>query len=270
MDIKRRTFEFKKNDTQITMPVAPDLKMHEFGKKYGPYLLTVFIFLIIVFIWIGISWVKSDSSGKTVEESLKNQLIKDPIKTTNLANTQTSSSSQNQTTAQARQAVQNQSNIASNASSSTDTEAENSSASENEEDTEDDDTKKFESTVLKISFDYPNDVTVNEGSNLVTLTQNDKSWKIRFYDNKNKKEFEAWYKSHFDIETETDCSFADPTVKVGSYTSKLVKAASDDVECDGDGNYAINSDKSRVVKVEIGKESVENVNKILESFKFTE
>ena len=75
---------------------------------------------------------------------------------------------------------------------------------------------------------------------------------------------------HFNIDDITKCSFTDGIIKVGAYTSNLVKPSSDSNKCDGDGNYAINTDKSKVVKIELGKETAENVNKILASFKFEE
>lgn len=274
MDIRKRAFDVRKNDVRVVIPETPSVKTQdleakdrEFGKKYRSYLAITFVFLIAVFVLLGIFWVKSNESGETVEKNLKDQLMKDPVKSTGLANTQTSNSAQSQANSQTRQTVQSQSGVSEEASVAADTE--DSSADETEE-TQEDDTQKFESSVLKVSFDYPIDALVSEGENLITLTQDGKSWKIRFYDNKNKKEFETWYKSHFDIETESDCSFTDPTVKVGSYTSKLVEAGSGDVECDGAGNYAMSSDKSRVVRVDLGKETAENANKILESFKFVD
>jgi len=233
----------------------------------------VLAFVVCIFIFSGWRWVMKDNDTKTVENNLKAELLKNPVKT-NIpsASDQTAAQSASQASASSQMA-QNPSMDATQPGQNPDaampeTQPENITA--NTAPTESAENKKFESTKLKISFDYPKEVTVAESDKLITLTKPDISWKIRFYDNKNKKEFQSWYTSHFDIKTEADCIFSDGTVKVGSYTSKLVKASSDSVKCDGDGNYAINTDKSTVVKVELGKETAENANKILTSFKFIE
>lgn len=223
----------------------------------------VFVLLVIIFIVFWANLEKQNSNSKSVEENLKAELLKNPVQSFSSSSSQSTQNSQ--VTNNAVQTNTSQSEIA------------NSDLNVNSENSDignttpaDNGTKKFESSTLNASFDYPKDAVVSEGANLITIAKNSISWKIKFYDNKNKKDFQTWYADHFNIKTATDCSFTDATIKIGSYTSNLVKASSDSVKCDGDGNYAINTDKSKVVKIETGKETADNINKILASFKFEE
>lgn len=239
-------------------------------KKYGSYFVIAFILLVVVFSYIGVHWVKNEDNTKTVEEKLNAELMKNPVNYLPLSNSQSSAASQNQS-AQAAQSTQNQTNAAMPSTSSKETDTKiDSSDEENSETLEGSDTKKFESANLKASFNYPEDVTVSESGNLIIITKIGISWKIRFYENKNKKDFQDWHMSHFDVKAESDCSFNEGTVKFGTYTSKSVKVGSDSAECNGEGNYAINEDNSRIARADLGKETVENANKILSSFKFIE
>jgi len=268
MDIKKRGSDIKKSSVEAAMPI---IKTQGFGKKYESYLVLVFVVSIVIFVFVLIKWVMSDSDAAEVKKNLEAELIKNPVNSKAITENKAAASKSQAQSSQTVQSppVQAQTDAASK------TETENESESADESDTtdemeKDEGTNKFESAELKINFDYPDSASISEGNKLITVTQDKVSWKIRFYDNKSKKDFSAWYISHFDIETESDCVFTDASIKVGSYDSKLAKPASDDVECEGEGNYAINSDKSRVVRIEIGKETKENVNKILESFKFIE
>jgi hypothetical protein len=263
VDVDNPKVEVNKSEKVINKP----------KKDHRSYFVLAFVICIIVFVFLGWQWVKKDNDTKTIEDSFKAELLKNPVKTNMpLPSNQTSSQSASQTSASSQMA-QNPPMDATQPSQNSDAtmpETQPQNIAPSTAPTESTENKKFESTKLKVSFDYPKEVTVSESDKLITLSKPGISWKIRFYDNNNKKEFQAWYTSHFDIKTEADCSFTDGTIKVGSYTSKLVKASSDSVKCDGDGNYAINADKSTVVKVELGKETAENSNKILTSFKFTE
>lgn len=235
------------------------------GKKHFIYAI-IFIFCIVIFAWIITSWVRKDANSYSVEDKLKDELLKNPLKTNNLsqnsAQSQASASTASQTS-QNKAPVQNLQ----------ETESANSSISQEESpdaDTKTEDINKFESTDLKASFEYPKDVTVSESDNFITVSKGDASWKMRFYDNKNKKEFNEWYLDHYEIKNSANCTFTDAIIKVGSHESKLVKSSSESNRCDGNGNFAISSNKSRIIKIEIGKETAENVNKILTSFKFLE
>jgi hypothetical protein len=248
------------------------MKAGESKKDYSAYIVAAFALMIVIFVWTGWNWVKKDSNQKSVEDNLKEELFKNPVKT-NIPTGQTSSQTASQNTA-TNQAAMN-STVASDQGGSEQSQSENITSDSIDSDSskpaeEKSETSKFESTKLKVSFDMPKEASVSESTNLITITNNNVPWSIKFYDNSKKKDFQAWYTDHFNIKDVAKCSFSDGTIKVGTYESKLVKPAAEAGKCNGDGNYATNGDKSKIVKVELGKETVENVNKILTSFKFTE
>jgi len=131
------------------------------------------------------------------------------------------------------------------------------------------DVNNYKNDNLGISFDYSKEYAVAfDGNKTITISKGNVSWKIRFYDNKNKEDIQVWFGNKFDKGDNLDCSFADPEIKAGAYEGKLVKPVTDAGKCADAGNYAINSDKNKVIKISEGKETKENINKILESFKF--
>jgi hypothetical protein len=272
MDI-HKSMSMNKLRIDVNKPEAginkPAVNIGKLKKDHSLYFVLAFILCIVVFVFLGWRWVRKDNDTKTVEDNLKAELLKNPVKTTlPSASNQTASNQAAAQSAASSQMAQNSS--ASELPESTTATTEPQNSIDNKTTPESSSTKKFESTKLKVSFDYPEEISVSESDKLITITKPGISWKIKFYDNNNKKEFQSWYESHFDIKTIANCTFTDATIKVGSYDSKLVKPASDSVKCDGDGNYATSTDKSKVVKIEAGKETTENVNKILTSFKFTE
>lgn len=133
---------------------------------------------------------------------------------------------------------------------------------------EDENKKTFTSSKFNVSFDYTDNLKITEGDNVIVIARNDVSWKIKFYTNSKKNTLETWYKGHFDEKTNANCSFEGATIKVGSYDSTLVKAGSGDGKCENGGNFAVSTDKSKVVKVDVGDETQENINNVLASFKF--
>jgi len=237
------------------------------GKKHFIYLVA-FIVCILIFVWVLTGWVKKNADSYSVEDELKNKLSKNPVKT----NVLSQNSAQNQANVSGISQADQSESSPENPSETEN--VDNSSIEEDGQETEtekeDEEKNKFESSNLKISFEYPKDIAVEEEPSFVTLTKENTSWKIRLYENKNKKDFNSWYLNHFDIKDSTKCTFTDATVKVGSYESKLVKPSSDSNKCKGDGNFAMSSDKARIIKIELGNEVTENVNKILTSFKFVE
>lgn len=235
------------------------------------YFVLAFVTCIVIFVFLGWRWAMKDNSTKTLEDNFKAELLRNPVKIAiPSASNQESQSTQSSASSQMMQgSASNEAQLNQDpATNLAGTQPQNIPPDTAE--TESTETKKFESTALKVNFDYPQDVSVSESGKIITITKADISWRIRFYDNKDKKDFQSWYTEHFDIKDVTKCTFTDATIKVGLYESKLVKPATGKDKCDGDGNYATSTDKSKVVKVELGKEMAENANKILTSFKFVE
>lgn len=140
---------------------------------------------------------------------------------------------------------------------------------ENSADTNNKDKNNYENKDLGISFDYPKDYAVAlEGNRIVTISKGDISWKIRLYDNKNKEDIQAWYGNKFNKEDNLDCNFSEPVIKAGTCEGKLVKSGIDKGKCADAGNYSINSDKTKVIRIYENNETSENINKVLEGFKF--
>jgi hypothetical protein len=222
-------------------------------------LLYFFIFIVIMlfFIWMWYSFFKNN------EPDFKKDFEKNFLPTNSVA------SSSAQTNSATSQTPKTTPQVAS-ASPSQNNQSPQLPDSKLETEEKKEENKKFESKNLGFSLEYPEGVVVAEAGDTVTVTKDSLSWKIKIYDNKNKKDFQAWYTDHFNIKDAVKCSFIEGTVKVGSYESKQVKAANENDKCEGDGNFAINADKSKVVKVELGKETTENVNKILTNFKFND
>lgn len=130
------------------------------------------------------------------------------------------------------------------------------------------DWKTYSNSTDNFEFKYPTDTSVSDSGDFITVSKDNKPWKIRIYNNKKKDNLETWYNNYFDEKERLNCTFSDSGVKVGSYETKYVNPNSGDTACAEDGYYALSSDKTKVVRVKIGKETVENVNKILETFKF--
>jgi len=130
------------------------------------------------------------------------------------------------------------------------------------------DWKTYQDTKDKFEFKYPPAAQVSDNGDFIAISQEDKTWKIRIYNNKKKEELEAWFNGYFDEKERVNCAFSESTVKVGTYETKYINPNSKETACELDGYYSANTEKTKVVKVKIGKETAENVNKILETFKF--
>ena len=120
-------------------------------------------------------------------------------------------------------------------------------------------------------FKYPTDATAVASGDLIRVTQADKTWKMRKYSNKDKAELSAWYLAAFSDTERKNCSLAsDSTLKAGSYAMQYANPNSGTTECNKAGYFFISTDKKYVIRVELGEETAENVNKILATFKFEE
>ena len=130
-------------------------------------------------------------------------------------------------------------------------------------------TKTFTEDKLGISFDYPSEYVVSEKNNQVAATKSKIAWKLKVYDNKDKKEIPDWFTGNYSDGNDAGCALGDPsTLKLGSYTTKTMKASSADAQCDDGGYFALNTDKSKIVRVILDKGTEDDANKILSTFKF--
>ncbi|MFA5961078.1 MAG: hypothetical protein WC848_00125 [Parcubacteria group bacterium] len=132
------------------------------------------------------------------------------------------------------------------------------------------DWKVYEEAENIFEFKYPADAQVVPSGDLIRVSQNDKTWKFRVFDNKDKTDLQAWYNAEFSEKERTNCTMTDSTLKVASYEMKYVNPNSGTIACGKAGYFAISTDKKNVLRVELGEETVENANKILATFKFEE
>jgi len=132
-------------------------------------------------------------------------------------------------------------------------------------------TKTFSEDKMGISFDYPAEYSVSEKNSQITATKDGMKWEMKVYDNKDKKEIQDWFNGHYPTKDNAGCVLGDPTtLKLGSYTTKTLKASSTDVNCDDGGFFALNTDKSKVARVVLDKGTEDDANKILSTFKFVD
>ncbi len=131
------------------------------------------------------------------------------------------------------------------------------------------DWKTYADEKNKLEFKYPSDAQADRNGDLVRVTQNNKTWKFRIYFNKDKTDLQTWYNKAFSDSERKNCILIDSTaLKVGSYETKYVDSNSGATECSKAGYFSISGAKDRIIRVELGNETMENVNKILKTFIF--
>ena len=135
----------------------------------------------------------------------------------------------------------------------------------------------WKSTSFEAEMKYPSGYSALEDSRNVTFSKGDINWKIRFYSNKDKSSFQAWYVSYFPVKDNNACNFAAGSLKVGTLSTNKVTlnssattTAGSSPKCDAAGDYAISSDSSQVARVYTDKVSSDmtTVNQMLGTFKF--
>lgn len=120
----------------------------------------------------------------------------------------------------------------------------------------------------KFEFKYPDDASVVFNGELIRVSQNNKTWKFRRYANKEKVDLQSWYDEVFSEKERKNCTLTTATLIVGSYETKYANPGSGETACGKSGSFSISANKENVIRVEVGAETVENVNKILKTFKF--
>ncbi|HLN18728.1 MAG TPA: hypothetical protein VK255_00995, partial [Patescibacteria group bacterium] len=129
------------------------------------------------------------------------------------------------------------------------------------------DKKNFENS--EISFGYPSEYKIEENNGQVTVIKEEAMWRMKIYDNKNKKELTQWFSAIFSGKENADCVWSDPlTLKIGDLATKLAKASTASGKCDGTGYFAMNTDKTKIIRIRLDKADETEANEILASFKF--
>jgi len=118
------------------------------------------------------------------------------------------------------------------------------------------------------SVSLPEGASASESLDVITISQNGKTWKIKFFSNNNKKSLSDWLIGKYDGAENNGCMVESSTIKIASYETKLLKSGSSSKKCEAGGSYAISSDSARIIKIEKNQETEDNINAILSSFKF--
>lgn len=130
------------------------------------------------------------------------------------------------------------------------------------------DLEVYKDTEDNYELKYSQDVSVSKNGDYLVVSQGDNPWRIKVYSNNKKRGLQDWFDKNFSEKERLNCTFSASDVKIGNYETEYASPGSGDTACAEDGYYALNSDKTKVVRVKIGKETVDNVNKILATFKF--
>jgi hypothetical protein len=234
-------------------------------RKSSVIFIISIIFLISIFGW-GI-WKEINSGGNDFQKELENSIAKNYLMpgSGSPVSSQTNSAP-NPPKPSASPDRGNSANELNPESSSAETSEDEVVSGDLEDKTKD--WKVFKEEKDGFEFKYPSSTDVADNGDSVVISQDGKPWRIKIYNDKKKEELEAWFNSYFDEKERKGCAFTESDIQVGTYVTKQLKPGSDPEICQQDGYYAANSEKTKVVKIRIGKETVENVNNILATFKF--
>lgn len=129
--------------------------------------------------------------------------------------------------------------------------------------------KEYKDEKNKLSFKYPPEITISsEGNELIFYKEKENMWKLRIYENKQKLNLQDWYMAYFSEKERKNCTLIDSTVKIASYETKYVNHGIDPTICNRDGYFSVGENKTIVLKINLEKETIENINKILATVKF--
>ncbi len=131
------------------------------------------------------------------------------------------------------------------------------------------DWKTYKDDKNSFEFKYPLDASVSADSGVIKVTQGDIFWRMRFYDDATGLDLQSWYLDYFSEKERRNCTLSDTsTVKVGTYETKYANPNFGNALCSRDGYFSIDENKKKVVRIFPDKETTDNINKILATFKF--
>jgi hypothetical protein len=236
----------------------------------GRLIFGILIIVLVPVFAFGIWKEVENSSQKDLEENLNKKIPQNALTFQNAS--QANNQAKNKTapvTPQSKAGTPNTQKVAAAEDAAENKSEEAAKNEENSTEKEDAEKNNYENKELGISFEYPKEYSVvSDGNKVITVSKGNISWKIRFYDDKNKEDIQIWFGNKFNKKDNLDCTFIEPEIKAGMYEGKLVKSGIDEGKCDDEGNYTISSDKAKIIRIYEGEETKENINKILESFKF--
>lgn len=248
-----------RNIHQSEMPFSDKTVKKEKPEKRTRSIISVILFLMVAIFAGIIGWYEFKNNDNSLDKMLAR--YKTAEKTTNLEKQSATTSPAAKPTAQPQtQATQTDQNSPSSENLGTGTTDPQQSPEEGNKNT-------FKNN--EVSFKYPEGYKVEDNGGQIIATKNEAMWRMKVYDNKDKKEIKAWFDGYFSGKDIVDCSEGDPaTLKIGGLATKQMKPSAEGKKCEGEGFYALNSDKTKVVRIRLDKADETEANKILSSFKF--
>jgi hypothetical protein len=235
-------------------------------RKNGPLFFSIALFLMIAIFVVLIGWYEFKNNDNSLEKLLSknNGATEKTAKLETDAKTSDANAVAAAKAAAAKAAQQKQADLA-------DAESINTGATNPVETTDSADEEKetYKNEKEGISFDYAKEYKIEENNGQIVAKKSDAMWRMKIYDNKDKKEIQGWFDGYFSGKDNEDCVLSDPSaLKIGTLATKLSKAGTDSGKCEGVGYYALNSDKTKTVRVRLDKADEAEANKILSTFKF--
>lgn len=256
---------FRKNDYDYYDKTKNQEEIKDRSTKKIRSVFSITLFLMIIVFAAVIGWYEFKDNDNSLEKLLSKNAPadkSDSLEAKTSANSSNAAASAKAAQAQAAQSAQQ------DQAASTNTESTNTGITSPQEASESEDKKEFKNA--EVSFNYPAEYKIEEGNEQIVATKTDTMWRIKIYDNKDKKEIKEWVDSYFSGKDVSDCSESDSTtLKIGILATKIMKDGDASGKCEGAGYYALNSDKTKVARVRLDKADETEANKILSSFKFS-
>lgn len=120
----------------------------------------------------------------------------------------------------------------------------------------------YENESFGVSFYLPELTEVRTWIN--TINWGDSGSQLLVYGNTDRMEFNQWFFSFFPENNNKDCIMGDSDKKIGNYAVIKVTKESPQVQCADHGYYAMNHDRSRVIRVPLS--SIDDV--VIETIRF--
>lgn len=128
--------------------------------------------------------------------------------------------------------------------------------------------KVYKDEKNNFEFKHPSEATVSLNGDIITISRGESIWKIRTYKNEKNLDLQGWYNDYFSEKEKKNCVLTSSTLKVANFEAKYANPNSGLTVCDKAGYFSAGSGRKIVLKINLDKESVENANKILATFKF--
>jgi hypothetical protein len=228
------------------------------------------IFLTASAVFFSIFWKMESGSGDELQKNLEKNNVATPntstVQSTKSAINSSNNNANNTTATPSTEQANGQESPASSSgtANSVASDANSSVAQDNTADW-----KAYKDTNNNFEFKYPSDASVSSDGNIIKVTQGDVFWRMRFYGDASGLDLQNWYLNYFSDKERRNCTLSDTTtIKVGTYETKYANPNFGNALCLRDGYFSIDESKKNIVRIFPDKETTDNMNKVLATFKF--